>query len=91
MIAFKVPYPSGTADYPMGQVMFAGVDATIVSDTGDEHDPRPCDWCGAALVCDCHERITCERSGAPGHYACGWCKEHNGPRFVCLFVHSVPR
>lgn len=39
MIAFAVPFPSGTADYPMGPVMFGGVDATIVSDPGDEHVP----------------------------------------------------
>lgn len=36
-VAFEVPFPSGTADYPMGPVMFGGVDATIVSDPGDEH------------------------------------------------------
>jgi hypothetical protein len=39
-IAFRVPFPSGTANHPMGPVMFGGVDATLLSDPGDEDDGR---------------------------------------------------
>ena len=29
------------------------------------------------------ERCNCKDIGKPGHSACGWCPEHDLPRFMC--------
>ena len=29
------------------------------------------------------ERVNCLLAGSNGHRQCGWCREHNKPRFVC--------
>lgn len=47
-----------------------------------------CVYCGAEFInnqhnCDCLERISCDKVGEPGHYNCGYCEEHNCPRFQC--------
>lgn len=35
------------------------------------------------LAGDDHERATCPKAGAFGHYMCGTCPTHGGPRFRC--------
>ena len=30
------------------------------------------------------DRINCDNTGEPGHWNCGWCKEHNLPRYNCM-------
>lgn len=45
---------------------------------------RPCQWCGSSVECDCIERIACNQVGVAGHLACGFCEEHEGPRFSCM-------
>jgi hypothetical protein len=30
------------------------------------------------------ERVNCTTAGQPCHWGCGWCAEHNQPRFMCL-------
>lgn len=29
------------------------------------------------------ERVNCEKAGKVGHWGCGWCEKHSGPRFEC--------
>lgn len=29
------------------------------------------------------ERINCDKVGTIGHQLCGWCDEHNTPRYEC--------
>jgi len=29
------------------------------------------------------ERVNCNLAGNIGHYYCGWCLDHNAPRFEC--------
>ena len=29
------------------------------------------------------ERVNCVAAGDPGHWYCGWCREHDLPRFEC--------
>jgi len=29
------------------------------------------------------ERCNCKLAGEVFHYSCGWCEEHNKPRFMC--------
>lgn len=29
------------------------------------------------------DRVNCARIGEYGHTSCGWCDEHNKPRFAC--------
>ena len=29
------------------------------------------------------DRTNCKRVGTPGHTRCGWCLEHQKPRFIC--------
>lgn len=29
------------------------------------------------------ERVNCNRVGEFGHFMCGWCPDHNAPRFHC--------
>ena len=29
------------------------------------------------------DRCNCEQAGAAGHFQCGWCEEHDTPRFAC--------
>ena len=29
------------------------------------------------------KRVNCEHAGEVGHTACGWCTEHDLPRFMC--------
>lgn len=43
---------------------------------------EPCKWCGEN-DCDCQERVDCKKAGEVGHWMCGWCTEHNKPRFQC--------
>jgi len=38
---------------------------------------------GRAPAQDDLHRINCRESGAVGHYLCGWCMDHEGPRFSC--------
>jgi len=38
---------------------------------------------GREPVLDDLERVNCPRVGKPGHYQCGWCPQHDQPRFVC--------
>lgn len=35
------------------------------------------------------ERVNCEQAGEVGHWSCGWCPEHNLPRFEpdCVLFH----
>lgn len=36
-------------------------------------------------------RVNCTTVGTVGHFSCGICPEHNGPRFVCgCFVTLRP-
>lgn len=39
------------------------------------------------------ERSNCDRPGFPGHAFCGWCQEHNKPRFECgcalVLTHGI--
>ncbi len=28
-------------------------------------------------------RVNCELAGEVGHWQCGWCAVHDGPRFAC--------
>lgn len=35
------------------------------------------------------ERVNCKSAGKIGHSGCGWCSEHNSPRFECSFVHAA--
>lgn len=32
---------------------------------------------------DDFERANCPKSGEIGHWQCGWCSEHDQPRFQC--------
>lgn len=38
---------------------------------------------GRAPEQDDLERSNCPDAGQPRHHQCGWCEEHNKPRFVC--------
>lgn len=38
---------------------------------------------GYAPVQDDLERVNCAEAGEPGHWGCGWCDKHNGPRYEC--------
>jgi hypothetical protein len=29
------------------------------------------------------ERCNCKKAGEVFHYSCGWCEEHDKPRFIC--------
>jgi len=29
------------------------------------------------------DRVGCSKAGQPGHQQCGWCSEHDLPRFEC--------
>jgi len=35
------------------------------------------------------DRCNCTRAGDIGHWSCGWCEEHNKPRFVCGCIHKL--
>ena len=36
------------------------------------------------------ERCNCNQAGEVGHYSCGWCYEHDKPRFVCGCLWRKP-
>jgi hypothetical protein len=38
---------------------------------------------GRAAINDDLERCNCDKAGETGHISCGWCQDHNRPRFVC--------
>lgn len=38
---------------------------------------------GNLPVRDDLERVNCSKAGEPMHHQCGWCNEHNYPRFLC--------
>ena len=43
-----------------------------------------CPYCGALPgYCDCIERIICVQAGEVMHSNCGWCAEHQLPKFQC--------
>lgn len=33
------------------------------------------------------DRCNCPKTGQPGHMACGWCAEHDKPRYVCGCIY----
>lgn len=35
-------------------------------------------------------RVKCAQAGEYGHRQCGWCAEHDKPRFVCGCRASLP-
>jgi len=35
------------------------------------------------------ERTNCTLAGRLGHYNCGWCKEHQKPRFICGCIYRA--
>ena len=39
---------------------------------------------GREPVDDDQERINCNKAGQLGHMSCGWCPDHNLPRWECL-------
>lgn len=41
------------------------------------------DKTGHLPVYDDLDRCNCKDVGKPGHSACGWCPEHDLPRFMC--------
>ena len=43
-----------------------------------------CRWCESKTGCDCQERATCPKAGQDMHQCCGWCMEHDQPRFLCM-------
>lgn len=38
---------------------------------------------GRAPEHDDLERVNCTKFGNPGHHMCGWCYDHERPRFEC--------
>lgn len=44
---------------------------------------------GIEPVNDDLERVNCEHAGEFGHRYCGWCDDHNKPRFMCGCVKKV--
>jgi hypothetical protein len=34
-------------------------------------------------------RVNCTAAGTMGHYQCGWCEEHDKPRFVCACLLRI--
>lgn len=38
---------------------------------------------GVAPIQDDLERVNCKTAGQTGHRQCGWCLEHQKPRFMC--------
>lgn len=34
------------------------------------------------------DRVNCKRVGEGGHRQCGWCQEHDKPRFICGCLHN---
>ena len=47
----------------------------------DSFPKHPCQWCGSEHLCDCNERITCDKVGQPGHRYCGR-HECGCPKFI---------
>lgn len=46
---------------------------------------------GREPVDDDLERVNCPHTGAIGHWHCGWCPEHDEPRFECGCVYTITR
>lgn len=38
---------------------------------------------GTPPVQDDLDRVNCPKAGEMGHWQCGWCEEHDRPRFMC--------
>jgi|HubBroStandDraft_6_1064221.scaffolds.fasta_scaffold554497_2 hypothetical protein len=44
---------------------------------------RFCEAVGRPPQLDELDRASCAAAGTVGHWQCGWCDEHNKPRFIC--------
>ena len=44
---------------------------------------------GRAPIHDDLERVNCPDAGELGHWYCGWCPEHDKPRFECGCLNTT--
>ncbi len=80
-VRIRVREPSGKASFSATDADLQRIVAKLAeminrqAPAGREppHDPN-----------DDFERIACNKAGQVGHWACGWCAEHNRPSFECL-------